>query len=165
MIATNSPSFTSILTLFNAQVSTSSVRNTFCKFSVLIILQNFILMILLLFYTFYRIYPTQYPTLQADNDRRDAPHHQQRPYKDTGRKQGTVRKLLQPMQHEPPADRHGHYIRHYSIDTERFVKQPDNLSPCCSMHLADTNFAYPLRVAYQAIPNNPKPVSNNPITA
>jgi hypothetical protein len=72
-------------------------------------------MILLLFYTFYRIYPTQYPTLQADNDRRDAPHHQQRPYKDTGRKRGTVRKLLQPMQHEPPADRHGHYIREISI--------------------------------------------------
>ena len=48
------------------------------------------------------------------------------------------------MQHEPPADRHSHDIRHYSIDTERFVKQPDNLSPCCSMHLADTNFAYPL---------------------
>lgn len=36
IIATNSPCLISILTLFNAQVSTSSVRKTFCKFSVLI---------------------------------------------------------------------------------------------------------------------------------
>ena len=37
MMATNSPCFTSILTLFNAQVSTSSVLKIFCKLMVLII--------------------------------------------------------------------------------------------------------------------------------
>ena len=37
MIATNSPFFTSSETLFNAVVSTSSVRNTLLKFSIFII--------------------------------------------------------------------------------------------------------------------------------
>ena len=38
MMATNSPSFTSMFTPLSAVVSTSSVRNTFVKFSVLSII-------------------------------------------------------------------------------------------------------------------------------